>query len=33
MKMSLDNYNGLANLREHVQNMPNSLELIIQDND
>jgi hypothetical protein len=33
MKISLDNYDGLANLREHVQNMHSSLELIIQDND
>jgi hypothetical protein len=33
MKISLDNYDGLANLREHVQNMHSSLKLIIQDND
>jgi hypothetical protein len=33
MKMSLDSYDSLANLREHVQNMCNSLELIVQDGD
>jgi len=31
--MSLDNYDGLVDLREHVQNMHSSLELVIQDND
>jgi hypothetical protein len=33
MKMILDNYDGLTDPREHVQNMCNSLELIIQDHD
>jgi hypothetical protein len=31
-KMTLDNYNRLTNPREHVQNVHNSLELVIQDN-
>jgi len=33
MKVSLDNYDDLANLKEYVQNMYGSLELVIQDND
>jgi len=33
MKVSLDNYDDLADLKEHVQNMYGSLELVIQDND
>jgi hypothetical protein len=32
-KMILDNYDGLANPREHVQNVRNNLELVIQDID
>jgi hypothetical protein len=31
--MSLDNYDGLVDLRERVQNMLSSLELVIQDSD
>jgi len=31
--MSLKNYNGLTDLRKHVQNMSGSLELVINDND
>ena len=30
MKMSLDNYDDLVDLRKHVQNIHSSLELIIQ---
>jgi hypothetical protein len=33
MKTSLDNCDGLAAPKEHVQNMRSSLELIIQDRD
>jgi hypothetical protein len=33
MKTSLDNYDGLVDPREHVQNIRSSLELIIQDRD
>jgi hypothetical protein len=33
MNMSLDNYDGLADPRKHVQNMRCSLKLIIQDHD
>jgi hypothetical protein len=33
IKMSLKNYNGLTDLRKHVQNMSGSLELVINDND
>ena len=33
MKMSLDNYDGLTDPREHVQNVHSSLESIIQDSD
>jgi hypothetical protein len=33
MKTSLNNYDGLANPKEHVQNMHNNLELIFQDCD
>jgi len=33
INMSLDNYDGLVDLREHVQNMHSSLELVVQDND
>jgi len=33
MNMSLDNYDSLADLMEHVQNICSSLELIIQDHD
>jgi hypothetical protein len=33
MNMSLDNYDGLADPREHVQNMHDSLDMIIQDHD
>jgi hypothetical protein len=29
--MTLDNYDGLVDPREHVQNMGNNLELVIQD--
>jgi len=29
--MTLDNYDGLTDLREHVQNMHRNLELVIQD--
>jgi len=29
MNISLDNYDGLVDLREHVQNMHSNLELII----
>jgi len=31
--MSLDNYDDLADPREHVQNIHDSIELVIQDND
>ena len=31
--MTLDIYNGLANLGEHVQNIRSNLELVIQDSD
>jgi len=31
--MTLDNYNGLAAPREHVQNMHSYCELVIQDGD
>jgi hypothetical protein len=31
MNMSLDNYDGLADPREHMQNVCRNLELIIQD--
>jgi hypothetical protein len=33
MNMSLENYDGLVDLRKHVQNMRSNLELIIQDHD
>ena len=33
MSMNLDNYESLADLREHMQNIHNSLDLIIQDHD
>ena len=33
MNISLDNYDGLTNPREHVKNIRSSLELIIQDHD
>ena len=33
IKICSDNYDGLADLREHVLNVHGSLELIIQDND
>jgi len=31
--MILDNYDDLADSREHIQNVQDSLELFIQDND
>jgi hypothetical protein len=31
-KISMDNYDGLANLMKHVQNMCSSLDLVIQHN-
>jgi len=30
IKISLDSYDGIAGLREHVQNVYNNLDLIIQ---
>jgi hypothetical protein len=33
MEMSLNNYDGLTNLRKHVKNIHNSLELVIKDYD
>ena len=33
MNISLENYDGLTNPREHVKNIHSSLELIIQDHD
>jgi len=33
IKISLDNYDSLADLIEHVQNLLNNLDLIIQDHD
>jgi hypothetical protein len=33
MNISLDNYDGLVDLMKHLQNVCNSLELIIQDHD
>lgn len=32
IKMTLNNYDGLANPREHVQNIHNNIKLVIQDN-
>jgi hypothetical protein len=29
----LDNYNGLANPKDHIQNVRNIIELVTQDND
>jgi hypothetical protein len=31
-KITLNNYDGLTDPREHIQNVRNSLELVIQDN-
>jgi len=31
--MSLNNYNGIANLKKHMHNMHGPLELIIQNSD